>query len=309
MTARVSIVTRTKDRPVFLRRALASITGQSFEDWALIIVNDGGDPSEVAQIVDELPDQHHRRVTIIDHAAPLGRWEAANAGVRVADGEFLILHDDDDSWEPSFLDTAVDYLDRNPDREGVVSRIDIIWERRTGDALEVLGREPFLPDSVAPLLMNQQRFNQFVPIAFLYRRSLHDEIGLYDDSLPVVGDWVFNTRVLERGPLSYLPGPPLAHWHQRPSGIQADGNSVIAESDAHRLHDALVRDAAFRRLVATEGSAGPLYFEARLRDTEEMLRRELASMRHDLAHPLLLVYRRLREAIHRFRGTRRDKLR
>src|SRR5690606_10450298 len=142
-----------------------------------------------------------------------------------AAGEYLILHDDDDSWSSSFLEQAVSYLDENADREGVVSRIEIIWEERRGETIAELSRELFLPDSVAPLLMNQQRFNQFVPIAFLYRRSLHDQLGLYDETLPVIGDWVFNTRVLERGPLAYLPGRPQVFWHQRPSSTGVDGNS------------------------------------------------------------------------------------
>jgi len=302
MAPRVSVVTRTKDRPIFLRRAIRSITSQTFQDWELIIVNDGGDPTVVDDLIADLPSETRQRVRVVNHEAAQGRWPAANAGVSAAVGEFLILHDDDDSWSSSFLDAAVAYLDENPDRDGVVSRIEIVWEERRGETIAELSRELFLPDSVAPLLMNQQRFNQFVPIAFLYRRSLHDRLGPYDENLPVVGDWVFNTKVLERGPLSYLPGAPQAFWHQRPMATGVDGNSVIAARDDHRLHDALLRDQQFRTLVAREGSAAPLYLEARLRDTEELIVREIARLRHDIAnHPVRRAARRARQALRRMR--------
>ena len=44
LDATVGIITRTKDRPVLLKRALESVVNQSYEDWHLVIVNDGGDP-------------------------------------------------------------------------------------------------------------------------------------------------------------------------------------------------------------------------------------------------------------------------
>ncbi|WP_101846548.1 glycosyltransferase [Zhihengliuella sp. ISTPL4] len=290
----VSIVMRTKDRPVFVRRALRSIGSQTHADWELIIVDDGGAPGVVDAVVAESSPLVRERTRIISHPVSLGRWQAANAGVRAARGDLLVLHDDDDSWAPEFLARAAAYLHEHPERLGVVSRIEIVWEQRTGDELRELGREAFLPESVAPLLMDQQRFNQFVPIAFVYRRELHERLGLYDESLPVVGDWVFNTRVLELGALEYLDSAPLVYWHQRPSGIGVDGNSVIAASEDHRRTDALLRDEEFRRLVAREGAGAALYFERRLRETEELMKREFASLRKEALHPLRSAYRRLR---------------
>lgn len=297
--ALVSIVTRTKDRPAFLRRALQSIGSQTYENWELIIVDDGGAPGVVDAVLSEATATTRERTRVIAHETSRGRWQAANAGVRDAQGEFVILHDDDDSWSPTFLARATDYLAANPSRVGVVSRIEIIWERREGDGFVELGREPFLPDSVAPLLMDQQRFNQFVPIAFLYRRELHETLGLYDESLAVVGDWVFNSKVLQQSALEYLDATPLVYWHQRPTSSGIDGNSVIASSDDHRRVDALVRDQEFRSLIAREGTGGALYFERRLRETEELMKREFELLRHESLHPIRALYRRVRNRTRR----------
>ncbi len=51
--ARVTVITRTKDRPLMLRRCMESVLGQSFPDWLHVIVNDGGNPHVVDLLVAE----------------------------------------------------------------------------------------------------------------------------------------------------------------------------------------------------------------------------------------------------------------
>ena len=57
MPYRVAVVVRTKDRPYFLRRALADVAAQSFHDAVVIVVNDNdgidGAPTD-ALILDKL---------------------------------------------------------------------------------------------------------------------------------------------------------------------------------------------------------------------------------------------------------------
>ncbi len=51
----VTIVMRTYERPVFLARALASVCGQTYADWELVVVNNGG----ASQPVDNLGHYPH----------------------------------------------------------------------------------------------------------------------------------------------------------------------------------------------------------------------------------------------------------
>lgn len=277
---RVSIVVRTKNRPDFLARAIVSITSQSFDAWEMIIVNDGGDPADVAALVAALPDADVRaRVRVIDHPASRGRWVAANAGVLAASGEFLVLHDDDDSWHRNFLSQAVEYLDTFPDREGVVSRIEIIWEHTEHGRFVEDEREEFQAHLTAPLLTDMLLFNRFVPIGFLYRRALHAEIGLYDEKLPVVGDWDFNLKVLSRGPLEYLSETPLAYWHQRRDAQGSAANSVAGARGDHTKYDASIREEALRQWIEQNGTGLVLYLtkfiDQRLVDVENGIRAEI----------------------------------
>jgi glycosyltransferase involved in cell wall biosynthesis len=299
--ATVGIVVRTKDRPHFLARALRSITAQTYDDWHAFVVNDGGDPVAVAGVVGDLDAADRARVTVLDHPVSLGRWPSANAGVRAATeagAAYLVLHDDDDSWAPAFLERAAAHLDAHPLAPGVVSRIEIIWEEaRPGgpDGYAETGREMFQGHLHDPLLGDTLLFNRFVPIGFLYRREVHDEVGLYDESLSVVGDWSFNLKILAKWSLDYLGDEPLAFWHQRPGARGVDGNSVISAGTDHEKYDALVRDAALRSYVDEHGVGLVLYLtkfiDRRLVEVEEGLRRDINS-----GESGVVAYRRLRES-------------
>jgi glycosyltransferase involved in cell wall biosynthesis len=297
--ATVGIVVRTKDRPHFLARALRSITAQTYGDWQAFVVNDGGDPVAVAGVVGDLAAEDRARVTVLDHPESLGRWPSANAGVAAATqsgASYLVLHDDDDSWAPIFLERAAAYLDAHPLAPGVVSRIEIVWETGSAEGGYVeTGREMFQGHLHDPLLGDTLLFNRFVPIGFLYRRELHEEIGPYDETLSVVGDWSFNLKVLAKWSLEYLGEEPLAFWHQRPGTTGVDGNSVISAGRDHEKYDALVRDAALRSYVGEHGLGLVLYLtkfiDRRLVDVEEGLRRDIYS-----GESGVVAYRRLRES-------------
>lgn len=282
-TARVAVVIRTKDRAVLLERALRSVISQTLEDWEAVIVNDGGDPFSVGEALAALPSGYRNRFRTVHADVSRGRWASANAGVLATTAPLVVLHDDDDTWHPEFLAQAAGYLAAHPERDGVVSRIEIVWEERRGERFVPLRREPFQQDLRAPTLGDALLFNRFVPIGFVYRRSLHAQLGLYDETLPVVGDWDFNLRVLARGALDYLGDVPYAYWHQRKGQDGAAGNSVIGCRDDHEKHDALIRDQALREYVDEHGAGLVLYLtkfiDRRLVDVENGIRDEMRRAR------------------------------
>ena len=278
--ADVAVIIRTKDRPDFLARALQSVTSQSHTEWECVVVNDGGDPTPVNELIDALDSASRGRIRAVHSPETRGRWKSANAGVLQTSAPLIVLHDDDDSWHPEFLRRSIDYLAEHPQRAGVVSRIEIVWERRAGESFEETGRELFQPQLHDLLLSDALLFNRHVPIAYVYRRSLHEELGLYDESLPVVGDWAFNLKVLSRHPLPFLPGEPMAYWHQRVESAGADGNSVISSRGDHDRFDALIRDEALRAHASQQGLGLALYLtkfiDQRFVDVENGIRSEVA---------------------------------
>jgi len=258
-TARVGIVIRTRDRPYFLERALADVLAPQYSDWQIVIANDGGDLGAVQAVVDGRADEIAGRVSVIDIARPGGRCAAANQGLRQLSTPFVVLHDDDDQWDPAFLSTTVAWLDGNPSDAGVMVPTEIVYERALADGYVETGRAPFWAGMTQITFLDLLSVNRAVPISFLYRRELHDQVGFYDESLETVEDWEFYLRVTAEHHIGFVVGPPLAYWSQRPDAADGSANSVFALVDAHRRDDALVRDRALRGFVHQYGPGLPLF--------------------------------------------------
>ena len=301
MPARVAVVVRTKNRAEFLRRALADVAEQDFADWEVIVVNDGGTRKAVDDAV--ATSGIAGRTTVIDTVLPGGRCAAANAGIRAASAPLVVLHDDDDLWHPAFLARTVAWLDANPSDAGVMVATEIVFEARGRNGWVETERVPYWEGLTAITYMGLLEINRAVPISFLYRRSLHDDVGFYDETLDAVEDWEFYLRVTLHHHIGYLSAEPLAYWTQRPTVRGNDGNSMFAFSDMHDRDDVIVRDAALRRWVDTNGPGLPLYIglvERRLReDMRAMFDALLLEQRalYDARHPLWARLRRLRNRL------------
>ena len=97
---KVAIITRTMNRPILLRRAAQSILNQTFKDYIWVIVNDG-EKEPVSDVVSNFPED---TVIVIHNPKPVGLEAASNIGLKSSDSEYVVVHDDDDTWHPEFLE-------------------------------------------------------------------------------------------------------------------------------------------------------------------------------------------------------------
>ncbi|HYZ63112.1 MAG TPA: hypothetical protein VE650_11720, partial [Acetobacteraceae bacterium] len=103
---------------------------------------------------------------------------------------------------------------------------------------------------VAVELQAMLAWNRFSPVSFLFERSVFDEIGYFDETLPACGDWEFGIRFLLRYEIAVLP-QTLAFWHQRRDPGTQLGNSVSAGADLHRIVRARLANRWLREAFAT----------------------------------------------------------
>lgn len=257
-TARVWIVMRTRARPLLLRRAIASVLSQSLPAWHLCIVNDGGAPEPVEQILAEHAAIFAGRVSLRHNAQSRGMEAASNLGLaHLAAARprapYFAIHDDDDSWHPDFLRRTVASLDdpAHADFIGTATRATVINERIEDDAIIEESRQdfPFRPGlaDLAALLME----NRFPPIALLLRTRLLDEIGGFNPALPVLGDWEFNIRAALAGDILALDAPLAYYHHRHAPGQAAYGNTVTTGQARHEFWNARLRNSLLREGVKT----------------------------------------------------------
>jgi len=252
----VAIITRTLDRPMFLRRALESVASQTFTDYVHVIVSDGGDIERTKMTIEETDCAHHK-IVLVDNVVNRGMEAASNIGIRSVDSEYIVIHDDDDTWEPDFLEKTVAFLDGPKRRNyaGVITQSTYVSEEVTPTGILIHGTAPYQGWVENVHIMEMAIQNFFPPIAFLFRRDIYEKIGGYNEDYPVLGDWDFNLRFLMESDIGMIH-EPLANYHHRDRGdASLFGNSVIAGRDKHLEYSAVVRNRFARNMLHSDHPA------------------------------------------------------
>ncbi|MBT6957817.1 MAG: glycosyltransferase family 2 protein, partial [Opitutae bacterium] len=106
---KVSVIIPTFNRLGYLPRSLGSVLAQSYDDYELIVVDDGSTDQTVDAIQQDYPS-----VNLIEQENK-GVSAARNAGIRAASGEWIALLDSDDEWLPGKLNSQMNALESHPE--------------------------------------------------------------------------------------------------------------------------------------------------------------------------------------------------
>ena len=188
----VSVILRTRDRSGRLREALDSLVDQTFRDFEVVVVNDGG--VDVASVLADYPTLSIRHTRAPER---LGPSASMNAGVELARGTFIAHLDDDDVFYPEHLSVLHDVLVRNPSFAVAYSDVDVArfaWNDATL-AYELISRLPeYARDFDADTLL----YENYIPnVAVMHTREVWDRVGGFDAGIDIVGDWDFLVRLAE----------------------------------------------------------------------------------------------------------------
>lgn len=94
----VSIVLPTYNRANYLPQAIQSVIAQGYQNWELLVWNDGSSDDTEA-VVKTFPDERIRYFFESNH----GKCYALNRAIEKSSGNWIAIIDDDDVWHPSKL--------------------------------------------------------------------------------------------------------------------------------------------------------------------------------------------------------------
>ena len=243
----VAVITRTKDRPQMLRRAISSVGSQTLKDYLHVIVNDGGDASVVEDVINEFSNNIKQRIKCIHNKTSHGMEAASNIGLKASQSKYIAIHDDDDTWAKDFLKQTTERLTTNGMKGVVVHTEQVIEAIEEDGTIKKISSTRFNPEIREINFYDMFKRNYATPITFLFERSVFDVIGMYDESLMVCGDWDFALRFIRHWDIDFLDSQePLAFYHLRPDATGINGNSVISGFDKHRYYTNLLSNKYLR---------------------------------------------------------------
>jgi glycosyltransferase involved in cell wall biosynthesis len=226
----VSVIIPCFNHGEFLPEAVASIAAIERHDVELIVVDDGSTDERTCQEIDTLIAQSIKVVRQENQGVAAAR----NAGVLVANGEYILPLDADNRLRRGYIEHGIRILDANPQVGVVYGDAAYIGERKGRWHLGSFDRDRLL-------LCNQ------IDACAMYRRSVWEQNNGYDVTMPVQGfeDWDFWLCALENGwRFAYVPEVLFDYRIAKESMLtrgQRDGRQV--EKFIALKHALLYRDA------------------------------------------------------------------
>lgn len=235
----ISVVVPTRDRPLMLGEALASICRQRGARFEVIVVNDGGrDVSDVLTKFGVGLDLHY-----ISLPKNSGLPAARNAGIRRSRGRYLAYLDDDDLYLPDHLARLKARLDSKQQAGLVYTDALLLKQRRVGGGYRTVDQRVLACEYDRRIMLHD---SFIAPSAVMHRRDCAERLGGFDEMMRwCYEDWDFLIRV----------------------GAHYDIERVAGASVAVRLRDDLSNMSSVRspareaaaRLLQTRHGAGRIH--------------------------------------------------
>jgi len=209
---KVSVIIPCYNLGQYLDEAVDSVLAQTYQDFEIIIVNDGSTDEFTNNLLSSYGKSKTRVLTTENQGLPSAR----NNGILVSSGEYICCLDADDKYHPEFLKKTVNILDDDSDNKvGFVTT----WLDLFGQQSGILTTSDYNPFALA--------IANVVHVASLFRKECWEKANGYQTNLSGYQDWNFWLSIVALGYEWACIHEPLMQYRVRQ-------NSMISESNKSR---------------------------------------------------------------------------
>jgi glycosyltransferase involved in cell wall biosynthesis len=225
-TALVSVVIPCYNQAHFLPEAIESVLSQSYEEFEVLVVDDGS-KDQTAEVASQYVSKDPR-VRLI-RQENRGLAGARNRGLAESRGEYVVFLDSDDRLQERALEVGVRELASHPECVFVSGHYRPIGA--DGETYGIPRQARVEGDHYLALLRDNYIS---MPASVMYRRWVFAEVGGFDGSVDAAADWDLYLRVARRYPI-YHHGEVVADYRWHGSNMTADP-ALMLRSTVSVLH-------------------------------------------------------------------------
>jgi hypothetical protein len=183
----VSVLLPTHDRVEFLGHAVDSVLAQTYANWELLVIQDGG--PDVSGVLEAPEPRRDPRIRLLRTESNMGKPAALNMALAHVQGAYVAYLDDDDIWLPEHLEALMRMLVLAPGVRMAHSEGDRLERRRTDNGWEVDQSTRTTPHSGHVSLYDILEDNSILGITVAHETALFSEAGRFDERLDTLVDF------------------------------------------------------------------------------------------------------------------------
>lgn len=195
----VSVIIPTFDRSEMVCEAIQSVFKQTYRHVELIVIDDGSRDLTEAVVKECFENKDPELAAQYYRLPNSGVSRARNFGIGVSKGEIIAFLDSDDLWGPNKLARQVRYFDEHPGAR--IVHTDEVWIRNG----EHLNQKKIHTKLGGRIFQHCLPLCIISPSSVAIRRSALQEVGCFDESLPVCEDYDLWLRMAAAFEIDYIP--------------------------------------------------------------------------------------------------------
>ncbi len=207
MSSKVSVIIPTHNRVDLLPRAINSVLNQTFQDFELIIVDDGS-TDNTKQVVEEF-QKKDKRIKYIWQENFGGTSKTYNTGLKQVKGDFIAFLEHDDEWLPQKLEKQLKVLENLSNNAGLIACEGYLIDGKGSNkgVYKFVYEKPFITKNEFYLFFEKWQMFLLSLSTVLIKTEVIKKIGLFDEKLKTTADIDFYFRVLKNFDFYFLKEP------------------------------------------------------------------------------------------------------
>lgn len=173
-----SVIIPNYNHAQYIGDAIRSVLAQTYHNYEVIVVDDGSTDNSREEVA-----QFGGKVKYI-YQSNAGLSAARNTGIQASKGSLIGVLDADDMYGPEYLKVLVTALQEDPVAAGIYCGYQFV--DHANNLLPQVEARPVEPGRLYSALLGG---NFFVPESIFLRRSVYEEVGLFDETLRACEDW------------------------------------------------------------------------------------------------------------------------
>jgi len=222
----ISVIIPSHNRKNRLIRAMESVLAQTYTDFEMAVVDDGSTDGSFKAVRSNFRDNSIRYITL-PHNCGVSR--ARNEGVAHTSAPWIAFLDSDDIWHPEKLEKQYKWIQKHPSIRILQTRE--LWIRNGKRVNPPRTHQKTSGDIFAVSLQRCM----ITPSSVILQRSLFEEMGGFNESLPACEDYDLWLRIADTYPVGLIDEYLLTRFGGHPDQL----SSCVPSLDRFRIRSML----------------------------------------------------------------------